>query len=61
MKKIINKKVLTPDGIGIISGIDLPTSNISRIIVKLKKNPYEFNNVCYFRKEIKLIKNKKIK
>ena len=50
----INDKVITPDGIGTITGIDLPESRASRFIVKLDKSIFSFNP-CYFQSELKSI------
>lgn len=45
-------RVITPDGPGEITGIDLPESREWRYIVKLDTPKYEFTP-AYFEKEIK--------
>lgn len=49
-------KVITPEGEGVIVGIDLPLSSVWRYKVKLKNNPYNFDPV-YFPKDIKELKD----
>ena len=51
----INDRVITPDGEGVIIGIDLPECNIAaqRFKVKLDVEKYDFIP-CYFFYEMKL-------
>ena len=44
-------RILTPDGIGRIVGIDLPESRAWRYIVELDVSKYDFTP-AYFEKEI---------
>ena len=54
---VIDDRVTTPDGPGIIIGYDLPESDrAKRYIVKLDIKKYDFDP-CYWLKDLKIIKN----
>ena len=53
----VGTKVNTPHGLGMIidydlPDYDLPDSDCWRYIVTLKNNPFSYDKVCYFHKEV---------